>query len=159
MHWRCTVRRQIAVPTFLHTHWLQITASTCRARLFGWGWEPGGRREKGGGHRASHWAPSLQTLLWQLIPGCSSVRWQRDFRVFPKVFYSLFYSGTVNNFLSVTSTQWKISDLFSSLFTLLCFSVLSLVHVASPSPAVSSLTFSPLISLLALLFFPFCFTS
>lgn len=90
----------------------------------------GARREKGGGHHEGHWVPSLQTLPWQLIPGCSSVWWQRDFRVFPKVFYSLFYSGAVNNFLSVTSKQWKISDQFSGLFTLLCL-------CASPSPDVS----------------------
>ena len=117
MHSRCASWRQITALTFLHTCWLKITASAFRARLFGGGGSQEGGR---GGSNVGHWISSFQTLLWQLIPGCSSVWWQLDFHVFPKVFYGLFTRvlwitfPLPRNFQIVKNTRWFLS--LSALF-------------------------------------------
>lgn len=129
---RCASWRQITAPTFLHTCWLKITASAFRARQFGRGRsQEGGRR----GSSVGHWIFSFQTLLWQLIPGCSSVWWQRDFHVFLKVFYGLFtvilWITFSRNFQIVKNIRWFIflSLHFSFLLCFCPFLILSLFTV------------------------------
>lgn len=103
-----------------------------QSRQFG-----GGRSQEGGrrGSSVGHWIFSFQTLLWQLIPGCSSVWWQRDFHVFPKVFYGLFtvilWITFSRNFQIVKNIRWFIFlPLFFSFLLCFCpFLILSLFSI------------------------------
>ena len=137
-HSRCAAWRQITAPTFLHTCWLQITASVFRARRFG---GDGSQEAGGGGSNVGHWISSFQTLLWQLIPGCSSVWWQHDFHVFPKVFYGLFTKVLWITFSRLLPNSENIRGLLSLHFLPFFVSAHSLVLVSSLSFALPSSLF------------------
>lgn len=137
MHSRCASWRQITAPTFLHTYWLKITASAFWARWFG-GWKSGGRERR---QCVGHWISSFQTLLWQLIPGCSSVWWQHDFLVFPKVFYGLFIMVLWVTFLLQLLSREKYQILACFLCTFLYSLLMPIPYLSFQLPPSSFLSF------------------